>query len=159
MKRLLLIAALALAPACSDAPTEAAPECDPTPRGVLCIEGAELIVEIADEPEELSTGLSDRDSLARDRGMLFVFPFPGTISLTMRETSIPLSGAFVDSTDVIINIEEMDPFSEESFRSDAPAIYAIEANQGWFEEHGIEAGDRVDFGPCRPSQRPPGSCR
>lgn len=154
---LALVLALA---ACADAPTEPDPACDPSDRTVLCVEGHALTVEIADEPGERLVGLSDRDApLAEDRGMLFVFAVPGTIALTMAETSIPLSAAFVDTADVIVNVEEMEPFSGRSYRSDAPAIYAIETNQGWFAEHGVSAGDTVRFGPCRPHQPPPGSCR
>jgi uncharacterized membrane protein (UPF0127 family) len=29
--------------------------------------------------------------------------------------------------------------------SAAPAMYALEMNQGWFEKNGVRVGDRIEF--------------
>lgn len=63
----------------------------------------------------------------------------------MKDTLIPLSIAFLDEDGVIINIEIMSPDqTDERYGSRKPAVYALEVNQGWFREHGIKAGDRVE---------------
>ena len=107
----------------------------------------ELRVEIADSPAERQQGLKFRESLPEDRGMLFDFGGETTAGFWMKDTSIPLSIAFVSAEGVVLGIQDMEPFSEELHRSDRPYAFAVEANQGWFERQGIEAGDTVDLPP------------
>ena len=84
-----------------------------------------------------------RQSLASTSGMIFVFPRERSVSMWMKNTLIPLSVAFIDANGQILNIEDMAPHSEQTHSSIKPAIYALETNQGWFAEHGIQRGDRV----------------
>jgi uncharacterized membrane protein (UPF0127 family) len=86
-----------------------------------------------------------RQELADDAGMLFVFPQDQGLSFWMRNTTIPLSIAFIDSERRIINIADMQPLDESSVPSERPARYALEVNQGWFAVRGIKPGDRVEF--------------
>jgi len=44
---------------------------------------------------------------------------------------------------VISNIEHMQPFSTESHCPVVPIKYALEMEQGWFEQQQIQAGDAV----------------
>lgn len=44
----------------------------------------------------------------------------------MRNTFIPLSVAFMDADGVIINIEDMQPQTEQNHRARKPARYALE---------------------------------
>lgn len=107
--------------------------------------GIPVRVEIADEEEERQRGLMHRDSLGADEGMLFVYPEQRTLSFWMRNTRIPLSIAFADRRGVIVDIQQMDPNTEELHRSRSPAMYALEMNRGWFREHGVTEGDRIRF--------------
>lgn len=107
--------------------------------------GVPMTVEIADTPELRSRGLMHRDSLPEDHGMLFVYPEPGLLSFWMRNTSIPLDIAFLDANGVIVNIERMEPHTDTQHVARAPALYALETRQGWFAEHGVEPGERVEF--------------
>ncbi len=84
-----------------------------------------------------------RTRLAASSGMIFIFPDERPVSMWMKNTPIPLSVAFIDSSGRIINIEAMQPNSEQTHSSNGPAKYALEMNQGWFSKHGIESGDRV----------------
>ena len=64
----------------------------------------------------------------------------------MKDTFIPLSIAFLDSTGRIMSIQQMDPNQTvERYRSPKPARYALEVNRGWFKMHHIEVGDKVAF--------------
>ena len=62
----------------------------------------------------------------------------------MKNTFIPLSIAFIGSDGRIVNIEDMAPQDESTHWSSGPAQYALEMRKGWFAEHGIGPGDRVE---------------
>lgn len=112
----------------------------------LMIGSTELQVEIAATPSARACGLSRRDHLDPEAGMLFVFPDPARRAFWMHETRIPLSIAFLDADRQIINSHDMAPMqTEERYPSDGPASYALEVNLGWFDEHGIGTGDRAEF--------------
>jgi len=94
---------------------------------------------------ELLKGLMFRDSLPDDRGMLFVFEQPKAASFWMRNTKIPLSIAYLDSTGKILEIESMKPLDETVVPSVSDQVaYALEVNQGWFGRHGIAPGAKID---------------
>lgn len=105
-----------------------------------------LTVEVADTPKAQATGLSGRDILAPDAGMLFVFPSAAPIEFWMHGTSIPLSIAFVDDNRRIIDLQEMQPETDDHHVPPGPIRYAIEANQGFFSRAGVTVGDEVDLG-------------
>lgn len=100
-----------------------------------------LFVEIADDASERSRGLMDRTCLGNDWGMLFVYDKDVQNTFGMRNTLIPLSIAWIKADGTILEIEDMQPETTDSHASPEPYRYAIEANQGWFTEHGIAAGD------------------
>jgi hypothetical protein len=111
----------------------------------LTIEGRVFSVEVANTPEKRRVGLMNREELAADAGMLFVFPEDRTLSFWMKDTLIPLSIAFISSDGTIRQIEEMEPLSLRSVESDRAVRYALEVNQGAFERYGISVGDRVEI--------------
>lgn len=115
--------------------------------------GMHLIqAEVAATPAERSLGLMNRDSLAPNGGMLFVFEESGMHCFWMRNTRIPLSIAFIDDDGRILNIADMEPFDEDSNHCPVgPVRFALEMSQGWFARRGIGEGAllRADplFGP------------
>ena len=120
------------------------------PPSTVAFEGTDalLYVEIADEPEEQRRGLMGVSSLASDEGMAFVFDEPVDSTFWMKETLIPLSIAFVDEEDLVIDVRDMQPCEADpcpSYGVDEPYVLAIEANLSWFDDHGIEAGDRAEL--------------
>ena len=106
-------------------------------------EDVALTIEIADTPEKRSQGLMGRESLPDLAGMLFVWPEDTASGFWMKDTLIPLSIAFIDSSGAIVDIQDLEPLDETLHRSPKPYRWAVEANQGWFEEHGIGVRDRV----------------
>ncbi len=105
---------------------------------------AELTVELATTSAARGRGLMGREELAEDRGMLFVFPADTEARFWMKDTSIPLSIAFIAADGTILDVQEMEPFSVELRRPPEPYRYALELNQGWFERNGFGTGDRVE---------------
>jgi hypothetical protein len=109
----------------------------------LRVGGATFQVEIADTPEERRRGLMHRDELPEGRGMLFVFEDEDYRSFWMKNTTIPLSIAYISSDGVIMGIHDMEPQSMESVQSQFRVQYALEVNRGAFEERGITVGSEV----------------
>ena len=110
----------------------------------LEISGNPLIAEVANTPEAREQGLMYRKHLRGNHGMLFVFPESGVHALWMKNTSVPLSVAFLDEQGVIINIDDMAPFSEEQHHAAAPAKFALEMPIGWFRKREIKPGVKVE---------------
>ena len=112
----------------------------------LTIDGKQLYVEIAQDPETRAKGLMFRESLPENQGMLFIFPYEDILSFWMRNTYIPLDIAYMNADGIIVDIFEMTPLDEsKNYVSSEPAMYAIEVNAGWFERNAIAEGAKVVF--------------
>jgi uncharacterized membrane protein (UPF0127 family) len=137
----LLLPLLVLLAACGD---DAPATSGLTPLEIVAGDGtvAVLQVEVADTAAERRLGLSGRDLLAADHGMLFVIERRGT-GFWMKDTRFPLSIAFVDGCGVILDIQDMEAYSLELHHIEAAFSYGLEANRGWFATNGVAAGDQV----------------
>lgn len=114
------------------------------PKITLRIKNKEIQVELADTPEKRALGLMFRQNLEENSGMLFVFEREGIYPFWMKNTRIPLSIAFIDKNNVIIDILEMVPNQEViRYSPSIPFIAALEMNRGWFLRNGINIGDTV----------------
>ena len=115
------------------------------------IGGRTFILELAITPAERQRGLSNRDYLAPDGGMLFVFSQESNLSFWMKETLIPLDILFLDRERRIVNIHTMMPQPGVPtgqltlYRSTSPALYAVEVNAGIAAELGMAPGMAVEF--------------
>ena len=105
----------------------------------------ELTVEVPRTGEEFSRGLMFRESLPEDRGMLFIFGEDTHAGFWMRDTSVALSIAFITEDGTILDIQDMASLSTDVHQPPGPYRYALEVNQGWFQRHAYEAGDRVEI--------------
>jgi uncharacterized protein len=159
---LLLLPLLLLAPGCGEgvaqqqrgsglAPSTTAAEASgalPTDTLTLVLrtssgEEVEVEAEVADDKAEKMRGLMGRTALAEDAGMLFIYEREKPLSFWMKDTLIPLSIAYIDEDGRIIDIQDMEPLDETLQPSAEPAKYALEVNQGFFEERGVKVGDML----------------
>ncbi|MBN1899172.1 MAG: DUF192 domain-containing protein [Spirochaetes bacterium] len=110
------------------------------------IKDSVLEVEIADTEEKRALGLMNKSHLPENEGVLFVFDPPQKVSFWMKDTSIPLSIAFIDKDLKITEIRNMFPYDVVNRTiSGSPVQFALEVNQGWFEKNGIRAGDCISI--------------
>jgi len=131
---LLLLAVAAAGPA----------QAQPTARTVQLSAGVHLITaEVAADDPMRMRGLMFRQSLAPNHGMLFIFEAKSVQCMWMRNTLIPLSVAFLDDAGRIVNVEDMQPQTEDSHCARAPVRYALEMAQGWFAQRGLKAGSLI----------------
>ena len=110
--------------------------------------------EVAATQQNRMVGLMNRKAMAGHQGMLFVFDQENTHCMWMRNTLIPLSVAFLDGDGVILNVEEMQPQTEDNHCARRPARYALEMNRGWFAQRGLAAGNRINGLQRAPVPRP-----
>jgi uncharacterized protein len=99
--------------------------------------------EVAATPQSRQTGLMNRNAMAPQHGMVFVFTEDERHCMWMKNTLIPLSVAFLDREGRILNIEDMQPHTENNHCAARPARYALEMNMGWFAAKGIKPGDSL----------------
>lgn len=118
---------------------------------ILRVGEVTVSVEIADSPEEQKQGLSGRESLAEDEGMLFIFPDSQRWSFWMKAMRFGLDIIFIDDGQVVEIAREV-PVPKEgedgakiSLIPNYPAEWVLEVNSGWAERHGIRVGDAVSL--------------
>lgn len=109
----------------------------------LSLGSGTLDVEVAATKSQRAQGLMHRTTMPDSRGMLFVYPEPAYFCMWMKNTRIPLSVAFIDAQGQVINVADMTPHSETNHCPHRNAMYALEANLGWFAKHGVAAGTQV----------------
>jgi uncharacterized membrane protein (UPF0127 family) len=128
------------------------------PSGLISQETAKSIIELKIKDKKIKAevvrteadkarGLMFRQKLGKNEGMLFVYEREERLPFWMKNTPIPLSIAFLDKTGMIVDIQDLVPFSLQTRVSAFPAQYALEVNQGWFQANGIAIGDSVAFPP------------
>ena len=109
--------------------------------------------EVANTATEREIGLMFRRSMPPNDGMLFVFEQPGVQCFWMRNTLIPLSAAFVADDGRIVNVEDMQPQTEDSHCSKQPVRFVLEMNQGWFAKRALKPGSALQGAPFGSASR------
>ena len=152
--QLALAAFLVLGVACSDAPATGSGtfSSDSTMARAAFSTSAGSVetspLWVADSDDERERGLMGRTGLPRDGGMVFQFAEPTDVGFWMKDTHLPLSIAFWDGAGRIIAILDMEPCTNDPcpvYRAGATYETALEMRRGWFDEHGVEIGDRVEL--------------
>jgi len=102
-----------------------------------------LKAEVVKNHQDMAVGLMGRHHLPKNAGMLFDFGVDQPLAFWMKNTYIPLQIAFIDSHRVVKHIASMAPLSPRSTRSPSDCRYALEVNEGWFDEHNVRVGATV----------------
>ena len=63
----------------------------------------------------------------------------------MHNTLVPLSIAWIDQNGSIVDIQDMQPQTDDVHTPAAPYWYALEVNQGWYSAHGVGVGQQIVF--------------
>jgi uncharacterized protein len=121
-------------------------------RVVRMPDGAKYRAEVVTKPFDMSRGLMFRDSLAADRGMLFIYGSAGRYPVWAYQNRIPLDVIWMDQnrliTEIVANQQPCKaesankcPQSGGTFRS----LFVLELNAGIAAKHNLKPGDRLDF--------------
>ena len=112
----------------------------------LKIGAKEINIQIADNDEERSKGLSGVTSLGESEGMLFVFDSKDvTPSFWMKGMKIPLDIIWIDDGK-IVKIDNNVPFpnQEKLYTPGQPIDYVLEVNVGFSDKNSLKIGDAID---------------
>ncbi len=98
-------------------------------------------VALAQTESERNAGLMDVHDLPHDAGMYFIFDEEEPRSFWMANTPLSLDILFINREHRIVRIHTRTiPFSDRQIRSDYPAMYTLEVNAGFVNEHDIREG-------------------
>jgi len=140
-KALFALAALTV----SLAPIAAADPMEVTPLTIKSGEAQHnFSVEIANDPDEISYGLMNRESMDADKGMLFDFAQPRDPAMFMKNTLIPLDMLFISVDGKVEMIARNTvPGSLRTISAGIPVKAVLELNGGLAAELGVQPGDTI----------------
>lgn len=102
---------------------------------------ARFSVELADDPQERSLGLMNRETMPRSAGMLFVYEQPQRAVFWMKNTLIPLDMIFMDETGTVTRIHENAvPLDLTGIDGGEKVQFVLEINGGLSGRLGITEG-------------------
>jgi len=114
----------------------------------VCFQENCFFVEIANTPEQRTQGLMNRENLAENRGMLFIFDQSGIYSFWMKNTLIPLDIIWLNENKEVVFIEKNAQPCRETCPSINPhqkARYVLEINGGLSDKINLKTGDKIIF--------------
>lgn len=115
-------------------------------KDVVDINGNKMRVEIVSTVVDQYTGLSNRDYLCWDCGMLFKYPKKSVREFVMRDMNFPLDIIFINDGRIVkiaekLRIDDKSPLAV--YSSEQPIDSAIEVNAGYCDDKNIKVGDPV----------------
>lgn len=120
---------------------------EPTVPKTLEIGGTILNIGVADTDIKRELGLSGKEGLKDDEGLLFVFDTEGYYGFWMKDMNFPIDIAWLDKNKQIIYIESnVSPTTyPKVFSPSAPSLYVLETKANFFENNKIKIGDVAEF--------------
>lgn len=104
-------------------------------------------IAIADTPAAKEKGLSGRDDLAPDEGMLFVFEEDSGHPFWMKDMNFSIDMLWISSEGTIVHIApNVSPETyPQTFSSPVPSRYVLELSANYAAEHNLKIGDKVQI--------------
>lgn len=113
----------------------------------ITIGSKKLFIKIADEPYEQTQGLSGKEYMAEDEGMIFIFEQSLIPAFWMKNMKFGLDIIWIDAENKIIGLEKnVSPDTyPKTFSPSSPIKYVLEVNADWSDKNQIKAGDKISF--------------
>jgi len=120
-------------------------------RTVTLPSGRQIRAEVLINPQDLARGMMFRDSLAPDRGMLFMHREAGEYPYWMYQVRIPLDMIWMDPERRVVEIAaaaqpcKTEPGQCPTYGGHRRAQYVLELACGMAAKYGIKTGDTLEF--------------
>lgn len=113
------------------------------------IAGQIIKVNLALTPKEQERGLSGRNNLKEDEGMLFVFDNMDKHYFWMKDMNFPIDIIWIDEDLYVIFIEKNIQIESypETFGSNKDSKYVLEVNASFSEKNNLKEGEKIEFLP------------
>lgn len=119
------------------------------PANIKFVKSAGQIVKVdmALTSADQALGLSGRESLKENEGMLFIFPQPGNYPFWMKDMNFPIDIIWLteDFEVVYIKKDARPELFPESYGPEEDSKYVLEVVSGFSEKNNLQVGDRVEF--------------
>ena len=121
-------------------------------RAVTLPNGSKIYAEMAIEYTEMVRGLMFRDSLAKDRGMLFIHNKMGKYPYWMYQVRIPLDIIWMNNDKQVVEVLSNVPPCPSAKSSECPthggaqdSQFVLELAAGMAAKYGVAVGTKIDF--------------
>lgn len=107
-----------------------------------------ISLELAKTPEDQYQGLSDRQSLCPDCGMLFLFNESKSETFVMRKMNFKLDIIWLNNNKIIGYNENLTPENTEPYtlyKSPSPVNQVLEVNAGYIKNHNLKINDILTY--------------
>lgn len=140
----LFIFLLSLFSGCEEE-TQTPANATPETRFPIRIGAKSISIRLAITDAERQKGLMHIESMPENEGMLFLFMEAKNQGFWMMNTNIPLDIGYFTGDGVLREVHRMYPKNLSSVKSKRDDIqYALEMNQGWYRENGIQPGAKLN---------------
>lgn len=112
----------------------------------VLVGGVVVNAEIAKSTAKRTEGLSERYSLDKNKGMLFVFEESGAYPFWNKNTYIPLDILWVENNKVVHVLEGLPAYDGKNAITEFPkakANFVLEVSEGFIKENNIKLGDSI----------------
>ncbi|HUQ85742.1 MAG TPA: DUF192 domain-containing protein [Candidatus Limnocylindrales bacterium] len=120
------------------------------PKNTVRINKQTFSVEVVNTPEKWQLGLSGRESLPKNQGMLFAFDKKAYHTFWMKDMKFSIDIIFIND-DKIVSIEKNAKAPTKGqenlplYKSAGPINRVLEINAGLSDKHKIKPGDKVEI--------------
>lgn len=114
-------------------------------QGTVKVANREINVFIADDAKETQVGLSNRKSLNKDEGMLFIFKEPGNYAFWMKDMKFPIDIIFLNNNKIVTIFQDVKPGDLSLRQPTEQANRVLEINSGLSKEYNLKKGDIVEY--------------
>jgi uncharacterized membrane protein (UPF0127 family) len=116
----------------------------------VIVNGAVLVADIAATNEQMTRGLSVKDSLNENEAMLFVFDEEAEHTFVMKNMKFPIDIIWIDADKTVVHIEHnLQPCSFglfcPTYKPNDDSLYVLETVGGFAERHDVVKGTMVEF--------------
>ena len=114
----------------------------------IYLEKTKVFADVVKTQSAIERGLSGRENLLSNHGMLFIFSTPDRYGFWMKEMKFPIDILWLSNDGSVMHTEE--GVSPETYpQTFAPksglARYVLELPAGYSREHQVEIGDKIDL--------------
>ena len=116
----------------------------------ITVNHVKLVADIAENGTQRSKGLSVKDTLNENEGMLFVFSTEREHSFWMKNMKFPIDIIWLDDDQEVVHVEHsLEPCTPDSFcpsfKPDRNSLYVLETVAGFAQKYNVTDNTYVDF--------------